>query len=93
VWPRPRRRGASIPRQVTVYVSDRCTLCERALEVVQGAQRELEFVLDVVAIDGDDALESRYRELIPVVAIDGRRTFTYFVDPQALRERLATSPG
>jgi hypothetical protein len=47
----------------------------------------------VVAIDGDDALESRYRELIPAVEIDGRRAFTYFVDPHALRERLGARPG
>jgi hypothetical protein len=74
-------------------VSERCTLCERALEVVEEARSELGFDLDVVAIDGDDELESRYRELIPVVEIDGRRAFTYFVDPRALRRRLRGRPG
>ena len=60
---------------------------------MEEAQRELEFELEVVAIDGVDELESRYRELIPVVEIDGRRAFTYFVDPHALRERLSARPG
>jgi hypothetical protein len=60
---------------------------------VEEAQRELGFELDVVEIDGDDELESRYRELIPVVEIDGRRAFTYFVDPHALRKRLAAGAG
>ena len=41
-----------------------------------------------VDIDGDAALEAAYRESIPVVEIDGERAFTYFVPPDALRQRL-----
>jgi hypothetical protein len=33
-------------------------------------------------------LEARYRELLPVVEIDGEVAFTYFVEPEALRRRL-----
>ncbi len=33
-------------------------------------------------------LETRYRESIPVVEIDGERAFTFFVQPDALRQRL-----
>ena len=50
---------------------------------------ELGFELDVVVVTGDDALEARYRKLLPVVEIDGQRAFTYFVEPDALRARLA----
>jgi hypothetical protein len=42
-----------------------------------------------VAIDGDPELEARYRELIPVVEIDGKQAFVYFVQPDALRRKLA----
>jgi hypothetical protein len=45
-----------------------------------------------VAIDGDEELEARYREWLPVVEIDGDRAFVYFVDPGALRRKLAQSP-
>ena len=31
-----------------------------------------------------------YRSLIPVVEVDGERAFTFFVQPEALRRRLAT---
>ena len=41
-----------------------------------------------VDIAGDPELEPAYRESIPVVEIDGERAFTYFVQPDALRERL-----
>jgi hypothetical protein len=59
------------------------------LEVVREAQAELAFELEVVAIDGDPVLEAEYRAHLPVLEIDGERAFTYFVEPNALRERLA----
>jgi hypothetical protein len=48
---------------------------------------------DEVDITGDDALEARYREWLPVVEIDGERAFVYFVDPAALRRKVAQSQG
>ena len=54
---------------------------------------ELSFELEEVDIGGDQELEARYRELIPVVEIDGEQAFTYFVQPDALRKKLAqTTP-
>ena len=41
-----------------------------------------------VDIGGDPELEAAYRTSIPVVEIDGERAFTYFVQPEALRQRL-----
>jgi glutaredoxin len=80
-------------RQVTLYTADGCSLCARALEVVREAQAELGFRLEVVDIGGDPALEAAYREVLPAVEIDGERAFTYFVDPGALRVRLAVLPA
>ena len=48
---------------------------------------------DEVDIAGDETLEAAYREWLPVVEIDGRRAFVYFVDPAALRRKLAQSQG
>jgi glutaredoxin-like protein DUF836 len=58
---------------------------------VRAAQAELEFELEIVDIAGHPALESAYREDLPVVEIEGRRAFRYFVEPQALRERIAAA--
>ncbi len=60
----------------------------RAIEVVEEARAELAFELELVDIDGQPELETRYRELLPVVEIDGEPVFTYFVDADALRRRL-----
>jgi hypothetical protein len=47
-----------------------------------------------VDITGDEALEARYREWLPVVEIDGERAFVYYIDEAALRRRLEThEPG
>ena len=55
-----------------------------------GALRdELGFELEEIDIGGDPELEARYRELLPVVEIDGERAFVYFVDPDALCRKLA----
>ena len=40
-------------------------------------------------ISGEADLEARYRELLPVVEIEGERAFTYFVQPDVLRRKLA----
>jgi hypothetical protein len=57
--------------------------------VLRSAQAEEDFELEEVDISGDEALEAAYRESLPVVEIAGRRAFTYFVEPDALRRKLA----
>jgi glutaredoxin len=81
---------ASIPR-ITVFHAAGCHLCERALAQVRALRDELGFELEEVAIDGDPALEARYREWLPVVELDGERLFTYHVHEQALRRRVAAA--
>jgi glutaredoxin len=76
-----------VPR-VVVYHAEGCHLCERALAQVRALRGELGFELEEVAIDGDPELEAAYRELIPVVEIDGERVFTYYVHEAAFRRRL-----
>ena len=77
--------------RVTVYHAAGCHLCERALAQVRTLRDELGFELEEVAIDGDPELEARYRELIPVVEIDGARAFTYYVHEDAFRRRLGAA--
>ena len=75
-------------RRVTIYHARDCVLCERALEVVEEVRTKVGFELERIDIGGRPELEARYRELLPVVEIDGVRAFTYFVDAEALRLRV-----
>jgi glutaredoxin len=78
-----------VTRQVVVYTAEGCSLCASALEVVRAARAELGFELRVVDIGGAPELEAQYRERLPVVEINGEPTFELFVEPHALRARLA----
>ncbi|HKT43600.1 MAG TPA: glutaredoxin family protein [Gaiellaceae bacterium] len=78
----------SIPN-VTVYHAEGCHLCETALARVRSLRDELGFDLREVDITGDPALEAEYREWLPVVEVDGRRRFTYHVQPGALRRAVS----
>jgi hypothetical protein len=52
------------------------------------------FAYDDVDITGDEALEARYREWLPVVEINGERAFVYYLDEAALLRKLEThEPG
>jgi hypothetical protein len=57
--------------------------------VLKEARDDVEFDLREVDITDDEPLEASYREWIPVVEIDGRRRFTYFVQPDAFRRAVA----
>lgn len=78
---------------VVLYTATGCHLCDAARRIVAAARDELRFELREVAIDGDPELEASYREWIPVIEIDGRRRFVYYVHPDALRQAVAQAGG
>jgi glutaredoxin len=77
--------------RVVLYKSAGCHLCEGAERKLVELRDELGFELAEIAIDGDPELEARYRELIPVVEIDGERVCTYYVQPEPFRRKLAAA--
>jgi hypothetical protein len=79
-----------VTRTVTLVGATGCHLCESARNVIARVRAELPFELEEIDITGDEALERRYRERIPVVLIDGEEAFTYFVHPDALARRVTT---
>jgi len=79
--------------EVVLYVAQGCHLCEQARRVLARLADEVQFELREVDIEGDDALEAEYRPWIPVVEIEGRRRFTYYVQPEAFRRAVAQASG
>jgi glutaredoxin len=73
---------------VTLYGKPGCHLCEEAREVLLSVRLEREFELAEVDVTLDPGLNREYGERIPVIAVDGADAFEYFVDREALRERL-----
>ncbi|HEY1357351.1 MAG TPA: glutaredoxin family protein [Thermoleophilaceae bacterium] len=74
--------------QVTLYGKPGCHLCEEARDVIVSVRLEREFELAEVDVTLDPGVNREYGERIPVLAIDGEDVFEYFVDRQALKDRL-----
>ena len=74
---------------VRLYSAAGCHLCESARRVLDRVRVDIPFDLEEIDITGDDELERRYRERIPVVLVDGEEAFTFFVHADGLRRRLA----
>ena len=72
-------------RRLTFFHAQGCHLCDRARDVLD----RVGVPYESVDITGDDSLEERYREWLPVVEIDGARAFVYYVDEAALRRKLS----
>jgi glutaredoxin len=75
-------------RTVTLYTRPGCHLCDEARATLERLRRQVEFELEEIDIEGDDALHRAYLERIPVVHLDGEHLFDYFVDERALTARL-----
>jgi glutaredoxin len=74
---------------VALYWAPGCHLCEPVKATASAVCAELGIAYEEIDISGDAALEERYRSSLPVVEIDGRRAFRYFLDEGEFRARLA----
>ncbi len=77
---------------VTVYSRRDCHLCDEALAALDSIDRE-GLVVEVVDIEGDDALLARYLERIPVIALDGVELYDFRLDVDDLNQRLDAAAG
>jgi glutaredoxin len=79
-------------RVVTLYGRPGCHLCDDALAALQRVRAEHPFRLDEIDIEADDALLRAYLERIPVVVLDGRELYDFFVDEEDLAARVREAP-
>ncbi len=70
---------------IAFYYGRECSLCERA----RGVLDRVGVPYDAIDITGDETLEARYREWLPVVEFDGERAFVYYVDEAAFRRKVS----
>jgi glutaredoxin len=78
-------------RTVQVYSRQHCHLCETAVETLKVLQRELEFEIVVIHIDGDKVLEDLYGEQVPVIQIDGVQHDFFRVNPERFKNSFNQS--
>ncbi len=78
-------------RQVQIYSRHGCHLCDDALSTLENLQKELNFQIQVIYIDGDADLEQKYGELVPVIQIDHKQHDFFRVDPERFRKAITAS--
>ena len=79
--------------QVTIYSRPGCHLCDEAKAVIEGVRGRTEFYLVEVNVDSDEELQGIYGEQIPVVTINGRKAFKYFVEAEEFLKKLRAHPA
>jgi glutaredoxin len=73
---------------VTLYTKPDCSLCDDAREALERVRARRPFELRMVDITTDEQLNERYRERVPVIAVEGSDVFDYHVDEGALENML-----
>ena len=73
---------------VEIYSRPGCHLCDTAKEVIERVQESYAFDLRVININTDPELERKYGEEIPVVVINGRKAFKFFVDENKFEDQV-----
>lgn len=72
-------------RKITIYGKPDCHLCDVAADVVQKVVgNNIAVLIEKVDITEDIGLLEKYKNDIPVVAVDGVEAFKHHVDPQKL---------
>lgn len=77
---------------VTIYTRPGCHLCDEAKAAIQSSGCDGEFALEEINIDDDPSLQARYGYDIPVIFINGVKTFKHRVDPAEFKRKLRRFP-
>jgi glutaredoxin len=72
------------PFALVVYGREDCHLCQNMIAALRELQARLSFHLDVVDVDSDEKLQSRYGLKVPVLVAGEEEICHYHLDPVAL---------
>ena len=78
--------GASdpaLPVLLTVYGREHCHLCQDMIAVLQELRSRYPFHLEVIDVDSDSDLQSRYGPRVPVLTMEGEEVCHYHLDVNA----------
>lgn len=75
--------------RLTLYSRTGCHLCDDLLVALQPLAEELQFGVDVIDIDDNEALVQRFNEQVPVLAYKEEILCFHFLDVDVLRDAVA----
>jgi glutaredoxin len=74
--------------EVVVYSRHRCHLCDVVKDTLRSLEERGSFHWREIDIDEDPELKSLYGDQIPVVFVDGRKSFKYHMTERDFLRRL-----
>ncbi|WP_049915971.1 glutaredoxin family protein [Haloferax mucosum] len=75
---------------IVIYTRTQCPLCDEAKATIREVAETTAIPVDIelVNVETDPELQSKYGERVPYVYVDGRPAFKFEVEPERLREKL-----
>jgi thioredoxin-related protein len=86
--PEDARIAAAGSRDLTLYSSPGCHLCDEMKKQIAPLVAKFKAHLREVNIDADPILRARYNEEVPVLFLGSRKVAKYSVDIEQLRAQL-----
>ena len=78
------------PHQVLLYTRKGCHLCEVVKESLTKLSRRASFTWDSVDVDTDPDLRRQYSDEVPVVLIDGHKSFKYHMNEKDFLRKVSS---
>ncbi|WHX99924.1 glutaredoxin family protein [Neobacillus sp. DY30] len=73
---------------ITLYTRKRCSLCDKAKNMIDELKEDWNFTLEEIDIDTSDELTELYGIMIPVVQIDGEEVAFGIINKIDISKRL-----
>ena len=71
-----------------LYTKSDCPLCDKAKAVLEEVAQDFSIQVEEIDITVDIGLFAKYKDLIPVLTMDGKRLFVHRINPAALKRKL-----
>lgn len=77
--------------QLQLFGNSYCHLCDEMRQALEPWRHRFGFEVTFVDIEGNEELERRFGERIPVLMLGGEEICHYFLDPDALAAKLGNA--
>ena len=76
---------------LTLFTSDGCHLCDKALENIRLAQASVEFQVELIDIRDEYDTYEKYKNDIPVIEVDGKEIGRHRIPAELIVQKINES--
>ena len=79
--------------ELVIYTRKDCCLCDEMKAVIHQVAAQTPLALEEIDVDGAPEIQEEYGSQVPVLFINGRKAFKYWVSRVALEKKLKVRGG